>query len=407
MLKSLAAGGSAATVLSSGVTAAEQSKTPGGSLENKTVYTGGDVQLGVPSKRSVSAVESGVDVGLFAAETGESRKKQVQLLENGATLCFLGNNANDTLAELLTGIGRSNVASGFEDGDASSADDIDYSWGLEYDPKDGTYMAAVHPRGSKGVLDTHVYRRKTEESVGIADRESKDATRRMLSAVDRLLGKYDKNGNKVGVGTQELGGGFAPKCPGSSGWTCLGDSHVEDIHGKWGAYEKRVTGAVADGDHNRYFSFRVNQTISASKNNDNIDGHGKNDSMKRKIDFNNATLRKHGPETTPGSTTTSISVGIDSEGVANASWGWSSTSSNVRVVEDDMPTTESVRHKWKISKGSSPALHSVQGHPGYQAKTDLSTDTLRYDYKSVWWWYHLGGAISDNKKLTGSGNWSV
>jgi hypothetical protein len=121
-------------------------------------------------------------------------------------------------------------------GEPAKMSDVSMSFGLEYEPADDAYIAALSPRGS--VLDMHVYRTDDPTTEFALSRVGRTLQLRPDIATHAAEGTTDATTD--GATTDDVGT-TAYTCPNAeSGWNCLGRSHTEKDLNEHGPIEKFV-----------------------------------------------------------------------------------------------------------------------------------------------------------------------
>lgn len=394
LLRTLGATAVAGGLSSSAIAADGSESTVGESLRGKRVYVDSRLNLSLPAGTQVKSLESDPDVVLLPTKTLSRRKKTLELLQRGVAVAFIGYDADAALAGLFTNEPPSKIRTLSKKDKLTDSEDTDFRWTATYTKDEATHVAVAYPRSDE-IVDTHLYDLNPNPKEFSADRRGLHA----FQSLDKTLSAYE--------GYSTLASN--PNCPGDDDWNCLSSYHKEGsidvtITDEKVYYEKWIRAAALEGENNNFLSTRSNMSITPHP-----DSGTNNDYIRNEVQFDEE-MSAHGPETTPGSETTTISVGasVDQDGASvNAGWSWQSTSSNVRVTEDYYPTEDRDVHNWKIDPSSYAGRHTVQANPGYQCKAESYDTYIKQDFTTKFAWQSCGGGcVAIDKTLEGPEYWS-
>jgi hypothetical protein len=349
------------------------------------VYVGRGLDTRLPSPASEVASMKRADAAVFAGAGDVSRRRQRDALRSGTVVGFVGDRAEDELVATLGGVTPDEAAEQVGSG-VGKADDLDRSWGIEYAGDSDVTLAFV--RGS--AVDTHLY--------GYG--QGTDGLTRSLKRTMTRREQYDAATSSDLTTTATC----------ASGWDCLGESHAEGNKQPYGAYEKWVKARYAQDDdpNNGYFSWRADQSATPGVAYDSWDSNYENTELFRVMNFpDHDELRKHGPDSTEGSTTVGVSVGLDAgtSGISGGiNWSWSRSVPDVTISETIDFTEERAEHRWDINSGA-PRTSTYTASPGYQVQVDESETSASYKFDSRWTWSDLWDEWT--YKRYGDGEWNA
>lgn len=345
---------------------------------NKTIFVESGAEYEAPRSMKHARGPEAADLAIFSSRTKFSRGVLIRALKKGTSVGFVGEIPEEAFLGTLHDINPGHVRRNKGVGEVGKPDDLDFTFGLEYTGDGRSSLVIGVPNGSQ--LDTHNYRMDTATN------------NRITQKIDKTARHHQSNSVQSGCGD----------------WICLGTTHSEDRIGKYGEYEKWVTGKKADGSDPSYdyVSFKTEQNITPGKVYEGNDWQ--NSYTKRKAQFPlGDELRKHGPNSTTGSTSTSVGVGLSADasgGSAGLNWSWTYDISNVVVENNSLGTQEEFNVKHDINLKTNPAKHTYKTFPGCQVRVEQGQSKATYIFDDEYKWVKPSRR-SHTFHVDGDGDW--